>query len=180
MMERVIEDRHGNTALAIIRHDAYPTGTLLLECQYLLEGVAPRHLQLSRYLPPTPLRRVIDPQGQDCTRRCPVERLQPLATELDKTTRNRIIRARQEELRAMLERAEVLIQEPAREILDQAEQNMRQQFDNEISRLQHLATINPNVRDDEITQRIEQQSALSSYIKELQPLLDSVRIFIVG
>ncbi|TDX97766.1 RNA polymerase-associated protein RapA [Thiohalophilus thiocyanatoxydans] len=180
IMDRVLEDRHGNTALAVIRHGDYPAGTLLLECHYILEGTAPRRLQLPRYLPPTPVRRVVDPRGEDCTARFPADQLRLLPAELDKTTRQKILRARQSELRHMLDSAGALVEAPAREILASAEQRMRGLLDNEITRLQHLAQINPNVRQGEITQLTTQRDTLSRHIRQVQPVLDAARVLIVG
>ncbi|MFP4610669.1 MAG: RNA polymerase-associated protein RapA [Thiohalophilus sp.] len=180
IMDRVLEDRHGNTALALIRHSDYPAGTLLLECHYILEGMAPWRLQLPRYLPPTPVRRVVDPRGRDCTSRLPADQLRLLPAELDKTTRHKIIRARQTELRHMLNSAGALVEAPAREILARAEQRMQGQLDNEIARLQHLARINPNVRQSEIAQLTTQREELSHHIRQLQPVLDAARVLIVG
>ena len=180
IMDLILEDHHGNTTLAIIRHSDLPAGSLLLECQFILEGMAPRRLQLARFLPPTPVRLVIDSQGQDHSAQLPAEELTLLSAELDKTTRNKILRARQGELRRMLADAETVVQQPARDILEQANRAMRSLLDNDIARLQHLARINPNVRESEVEQLLEQREALSEHIRQVQPRLDAVRLLITS
>ena len=176
----VMEDHHGNAALGIVRHNAYPAGTLLLECHFILLGVAPSRLQLSRFLPPTTLRRVIDANGGDCTTQFPAENLALIPTELDKTTRGKIIRARQDELRQMLQQAEEQVSADAEKVLESATQRMRTVMDNTIARMQHLAQINPNVRDSEIEALQAQRNALENHIRQVQPALDSVRLLITG
>ncbi|MGD8795247.1 MAG: RNA polymerase-associated protein RapA [Thiohalophilus sp.] len=180
IMDLVLEDHHGNAALAIVRHNAYPAGTLLLECHFILLGVAPSRLQLSRFLPPTTLRRVIDAKGRDCTTQFPAENLTLLPAELDKTTRSKIIRARQNELRQMLHQAEGQISADANEVLESAIQRMHNIMNNSIARMQHLAKINPNVRDSEIEALLTQRDALENHIRQVQPALDSVRLLITG
>lgn len=180
IMDQVLEERHGNATLGILRASGLPAGTLLLECHFILEGMAPRRLQLPRYLPPTLVRRVVDAEGRDLTGRFPVEKLRILPTELDKTTRNRILRARQDTLRDMFEQATAVVQAPAREILEQANRHMLTLLETDITRLQHLATINPNVREEEIRQLQEQRDALSRHILQIEPTLDAVRLLIAG
>ncbi|MDZ7803969.1 hypothetical protein [Thiohalophilus sp.] len=180
IMDQVLEARQGNAALAILRASGLPAGTLLLECHFILEGMAPRRLQLPRFLPPTLVRRVVDSEGRDLSERFPADTLRILPTELDKTTRNRILRARQDSLRDMFDRAETLVQAPAREILEQANRHMLSLLETDITRLQHLATINPNVRDEEIRQLQAQRDALSRHILQIEPTLDAVRLLIAG
>lgn len=180
IMDQVLEERHGNAALAILRASGLPAGTLLLECHFILEGMAPRRLQLPRFFPPTLVRRVVDSEGRDLTERFPADKLRILPTELDKTTRNRILRARQDTLRDMFERAQALVQAPARERLKQANRHMLTLLETDITRLQHLATINPNVRDEEIHQLEDQRDALSRHILQIEPTLDAVRLLIAG
>ena len=45
-----------NTAVALIKNKALKPGTVLLELLYVSEVVAPRALQVGRYLPPAALR----------------------------------------------------------------------------------------------------------------------------
>ncbi|MFO8023722.1 RNA polymerase-associated protein RapA [Thiohalophilus sp.] len=180
IMDQVLEERQGNAALAILRGSGLPAGSLLLECHFILSGTAPRRLQLPRFLPPTPVRRLVDSDGRDLTDRFPVDKLRILPVELDKTTRNQILRARQDTLRDMFERSEVLVQAPARNILEQANHHMLTLLETDITRLQHLATINPNVREEEIRQLQEQRDALSRHILQIEPTLDAVRLLIAG
>ena len=64
-MDLVLSGSMGNTALAMIKNKALKPGTVLLELLYVSEVVAPRALQLGRFLPPLALRCLLDGNGND-------------------------------------------------------------------------------------------------------------------
>ncbi|MGH8441001.1 MAG: RNA polymerase-associated protein RapA, partial [Pseudomonas sp.] len=68
-MDLVLSGSMGNTAVALIKNKALKPGTVLLELLYVSEVVAPRALQLGRYLPPAALRCLLDTNGNDLASR---------------------------------------------------------------------------------------------------------------
>ena len=44
----------------LLKNKALPVGTLLVELIYVVEAQAPKQLQLNRFLPPTPVRLLLD------------------------------------------------------------------------------------------------------------------------
>ncbi len=180
VIDLVLENEHGNTALSVIRHPDYKTGTILLECHFVIEGAAPRRLQLHHYLPPSMLRVVIDSQARDCTAKFPADQITIVPADLGRDTIRRIIQARQNELRSMLEAAEDYVRPQADAVVVRAQQKMQHILDSEIDRLQHLAQINPNVRPAEIQQLITQRDQLWQSMSQLEPVLDAVRVFITS
>ena len=64
-MDLVLSGSMGNTSVALIKNKALKPGTVLLELLYVSEVVAPRALQLGRYLPPAALRCLLDANGND-------------------------------------------------------------------------------------------------------------------
>jgi ATP-dependent helicase HepA len=69
-MDLVLSGSMGNTAVALIKNKALKPGTVLLELLYVSEVVAPRSLQLGRYLPPAALRCLLDANGNDLSAAC--------------------------------------------------------------------------------------------------------------
>jgi len=180
VMDLVLENQHGNTAFAVIKHADYQTGATLLECSFVIEGIAPPRLQLHQYLPPTMLRIVIDNRHRDCTEKFPFDDIVILPADLGRDTIRQIIQARQNDLKRMLEIAEEEVGQMAKEVTAKAVDRMQHRLDNEIARLQHLASINPNVRQSEIDQLIEQREQLAQHMLQMQPSLDAVRVFIAS
>jgi len=64
-MDMVQSSELGNTAFTAIKSKSVVSGTLLLECLFILETVANEQLQGNRYLPPTMIRVVVDQHGTD-------------------------------------------------------------------------------------------------------------------
>ena len=56
MMGRVLDGTMGNTALALLRHPAIPSGRLMAELVFRTHCPAPKSLHLNRFLPPTAVR----------------------------------------------------------------------------------------------------------------------------
>ncbi len=64
-MDLVLSGSMGNTSVALIKNKALKPGTVLLELLFVSEAVAPRALQLGRWLPPQALRCLLDANGND-------------------------------------------------------------------------------------------------------------------
>lgn len=54
----------GKSAVSLLINKALPAGTLLLEMIYVVEAQAPKGLQLTRFLPPTPIRLLFNRKRQ--------------------------------------------------------------------------------------------------------------------
>ena len=50
----------GSSTISLLKNKALPVGTLLVELIYVVEAQAPKQLQLNRFLPPTPVRLLLD------------------------------------------------------------------------------------------------------------------------
>lgn len=61
-----------------------------------------------------------------------------------------------------------------------AEKEMKAALNSELERLQALKAVNPNIRDEELTQIETQMSELSGYIGKAQVQLDSLRLIVVS
>ncbi len=177
-MEMLLNNEQGNTAIAAIKHPAIKAGTLLLECLFVLESSANSALQSRRYLPPTLIRVMIDPQGRDYSSQLASEALQQIRAKVDRETTRKIIRAFGKKLREMVPLAEQQAEKLAPAFLQEAQARAQSMLNREINRLKALQQINPNVRDDEIQFFEDQQTALTQAIKAAHLRLDAVRVII--
>lgn len=64
-IDLILSSDIGRCSIATLRHKGLPTGTLLVELIYVIEAQGPASLQLNRFLPPTPIRLLIDAQGNN-------------------------------------------------------------------------------------------------------------------
>ncbi|WP_217551493.1 hypothetical protein, partial [Pantoea sp. GbtcB22] len=59
-LDLILSGDTGSCALTLLKNKALPVGTLLVEMIYVVEAHAPKSLQLTRFLPPTPVRLLMD------------------------------------------------------------------------------------------------------------------------
>ncbi len=97
-MDLVLSGSMGNTAVALIKNKALKPGTVLLELLYVSEVVAPRSLQLGRYLPPAALRCLLDANGNDLAARVSFETLNDQLESVPRASANKFIQAQRDQL----------------------------------------------------------------------------------
>jgi ATP-dependent helicase HepA len=173
-LDLVLGSDLGNSSFGVWK-DGQGTG-LYLEAIFLLECVAPPSLHVDRFLPPTPLRVLVDPLGQDA------------CTVIDRESLARVVRpgdahphlsrreVRETRLPEQLEQAEAIVQRHLPKLIAQARREMTTQLDGEIARLRQLAKVNPSVRPEEIARLVAQQEALNQQLGGARPRLEALRV----
>ena len=178
-IDMVSTNETGNTAVTAIKFRCAPAGTILLEALYTLEATAVESLQSQRYLPPTTIRIVTDEQGKNHDARLKHDAINDVAIEIDNSTAVQIVRAKQKDLKRMLEHCEQLAQAQAPEILQAAHANAENILSTEFNRLKALRQVNPNVREDEIAFYQSQLKSLNTLIDATRLRLDALRVIVV-
>ncbi|MDH5185180.1 MAG: RNA polymerase-associated protein RapA, partial [Gammaproteobacteria bacterium] len=179
VMDMVLSNEKGNTALTALKYSGVESGTVMLECLYTLETSASSELQSSRYLPPTTLRIVVDEQGCDHHLKLPHKLIQQYQTIVDRKTASKLIQASEPKLRQLLSMGETLANKQAPEILQDAHQQTRVTLEKEINRLKALKQVNPNVRTEEIEFFQTQWAALNKVVDAAVMRLEAVRVIVV-
>jgi ATP-dependent helicase HepA len=158
-MDMVHSTELGNAALGTLKLKGIAPGTMLLEVLYTVNCVAPRALQVERFLPLNPMRLLVDARGKDLAELVPHERLNQLIERVKKSTALAIIKQVGTEVEAKMALASDLAESNLQLILIEAEQTMRAALEGELSRLVALREINPSIRQEELdhlSYRIEQ------------------------
>lgn len=179
VMDMVLSNEKGNTALTALKYSGVDSGSVMLECLYTLEASASSELQSSRYLPPTTLRIVVDEQGRDHNLKLPHKLIQQYQTIVDRKVASKLIHASEPKLRQLLAVSEQLANKQAPEILQEAHQQTRNTLEKEINRLKALKRVNPNVRDEEIVFFETQWAALNKVVDAAVMRLEAVRVVVV-
>ncbi len=178
-IDLVLSHEKGNTALAAIKIKGLKAGTLLVEGLYVLETASSQDLQTSRYLPSTTLRVLVDARGNNFARQLAHEAINKAQSHVNAETAKKIIRAHAQDIRDLLSTADDIAQQQAPEILQAAHAQSNETLQREISRLEALQQVNPNVRDDEIAFFESQRQALSSMLDATNIRLDALRLLII-
>jgi len=163
----------GNCALAMLP-ESEEQG-FLLEAVYVLECVAPKAMEIDRFMPPRPVRIVVDQNLQDCTERHSFKswgrRLrepdphrwpdQPLSVE---------------QLNKMIDTTGGLAERNSQDLRANSRRIMEQQLGHERDRLRGLALKNPYIRPQQVDDLQERMQALAGVIDSARLRLDALRL----
>ena len=177
-IEQLLGSHEGTTSFEIWEADGNPT--LLLEVVFVLECLAPSRLHADRFLPPTPVRVVINHQGKpalgedgrfltlpDTTQSGPPHVIAEIAQIKDL-------------IGPMSKAADKLAVGQIDKMKSLAKDNMEKSLSTEISRLEALAKVNENVREDEVNSLKTERDALKSSLAQARSRIDSVRLIWKG
>lgn len=173
-LDLVLGGDPGNSSFGQLRDGKGPC--VFLEAVFLLESIAPPPLHVDRFLPPTPLRVLVDQQGRDAGAAIPRE---TLATQLRPGDVHALVRCREireELLPSLLEKAEEIVQRHVPTFIAQARKEMAGQLDHEVARLKSLQEVNPSVRPEEIAELAAQRQALDQHLAHARLRLEAVRL----
>ncbi|HPI72486.1 MAG TPA: SNF2-related protein [bacterium] len=173
VLDLLLGSEKGNCALAMMP-EAEESG-FLLEAVYVLECIAPKAMEIDRFLPPRPVRIVVDHTLQDCTEKHSVKswirRLrepdphrwpgQPLSAE---------------QLNAMIDATAQFAERNSQEIRANSRRFMEQQLGYERDRLRGLARKNPNIKPQQVDDLHERMQALAGILDTARLRLDALRL----
>ncbi|GKW31712.1 RNA polymerase-associated protein RapA [Pectobacterium versatile] len=178
-LDLVLSGDTGSCAVSLLKNKALPVGTLLAELVYVVEAQAPKHLQLTRFLPPTPVRLLMDRKGTNLAAQVEFESFNRQLNAVNRHTSSKLVNAVQPDVHAMLQQAEALVETQARQLITEAQEQADLQLRRELERLEALKAVNPNIREDELTALENQREQVLSNLHEANWRLDAIRLVVV-
>ncbi|MEF1171810.1 RNA polymerase-associated protein RapA [Vibrio sinaloensis] len=170
----------GTAAVSLLKNKALPVGTMLLELIYKVDAQAPKRSGISRFLPTTPIRLMLDGKGNDLSAQVEFESFNRQLSPVGRHIATKLVSSVQAQVHQLVAAGETLIVEKVEAIRNQAQQEMQASLNSELERLQALKAVNPNIRDEEIDAIDEQIKELTGYIGQAQYQLDSLRMIVVS
>ena len=173
-LDLLLGSERGNTAFGIWKNSG--SESILLEVHAVVECVAPATLHIDRFLPPTPLRIVIDHAMAERSDDPSVR-----SAHLEKGDIFRLLDRgpmRKKLLPAMLAAAQALATTRMAVVIAEAVSTMDAQLQDEIERLETLRTINDHVRPEEIAAVQTQKADLKIALNYAHLRLDSLRLIL--
>ena len=177
-MDIVQSTEIGNAALGTIKLNGVAPGTMLLELLYTVNCVAPRVLQLERFLSLNPIRLLVDARGKDLSELVPHERLNQLIEKVKKSTGLAIIKQVHTEVEAKMSLASAQAEKKLQGILTDAETTMRIDLGAELDRLTRLQMVNTSIRQEELDHLTYRMEECSTHIKHANLQLQALRLII--
>ncbi|MFA9623036.1 RNA polymerase-associated protein RapA [Moraxella sp. E6BC] len=178
ILELVTTSTFGNTQVALLKSAAMPQGMILVENHFRVEVVAPKHLNLSAYLPQQVLRVLLTEQGNDLTTLATPEKIMPLIERLDKSRARQVIKARTVVIETQANKAKQIAQNQLATIAQESIASYQEYLNKEIGRLKRLQQVNPNVRDDEILALEKMLAQGVEALSNLSLVPDSIRVLV--
>ncbi|UKH24059.1 RNA polymerase-associated protein RapA [Actinobacillus pleuropneumoniae] len=168
----------GKSAISLLINKNLPAGTLLLEAIYMVETQAPKGLNLTRFLPPTPVRILLDNKGNDMAAQVSFTGLEKQLKPVNKQMANKIAKMVQADIKKLISISEQKISVKLPELIEKASQEADSILSAELHRLTSLQAVNKNIRADEI-EALEQQRVDSlNQIALANWRLDSLRVIV--
>ncbi|MDF0533051.1 RNA polymerase-associated protein RapA [Shewanella yunxiaonensis] len=170
----------GTTCVSLLKNKALPAGTLFLELIYIADASAPKASQLFRYLPTTPIRVLLDKDGNNLASKVTYDQWERQLSPVNRHIGSKLVNASQPLLHPLLAKGEQHGQDAMAQLIQQARQQMESSLLSELERLEALQTVNPNIREDELEYLREQIRELNGYLDNCQLQLDAIRLVLVS
>lgn len=170
----------GTAAVSLLKNKALPVGTMLLELVYSVDAQAPKRSGISRFLPKTPIRVMLDGKGNDLSEQVEFESFNRQLSPIGRHIAAKLVTSVQGQVHQLISAGDALVVSKVDAIRQQAEKEMQASLNAELERLQALKAVNPNIRDEEIDAIDAQIKELTGYISKAQYQLDSLRMIVVS
>ncbi|WGE49661.1 RNA polymerase-associated protein RapA [Actinobacillus equuli] len=168
----------GKSAISLLINKNLPAGTLLLEAIYMVETQAPKGLNLTRFLPPTPVRILLDNKGNDMAAQVSFAGLEKQLKPVNKQMANKIAKMAQADIKKLISISEQKIAAKLPELIEKASQEADSILSAELHRLTSLQAVNKNIRVDEIEALEKQRVDSLNQIALANWRLDSLRVIV--
>ncbi|WP_372986250.1 RNA polymerase-associated protein RapA [Marinobacter sp.] len=180
VMDSVTSSGLGKAALASLSVKALPPGTLLMEALFTVHCPAPESLQLTRYLPVSPLRLLVDVNGKELSAALPHDRLNELCSNIRRRTAQAIVPQIRPQVETMVDHAERLSEPHLEPMKEKALAGVEAVFGPEIRRLEALQKVNPAIRDEEIDYFRNQLAAAREAVSHASLALEGIRVIVTA
>lgn len=180
VMDSVTSSGLGKAALASLSVKALPAGTLLMEALFTVHCPAPDALELTRYLPVSPLRLLVDVNGKELSGALPHDRLNDLCSNIRRRTAQAIVPQIRPQVETMVDHVERLSGPHLAPMKAQALDQLAATFEPEIRRLEALKKVNPAIRNEEIDYLRNQFEAARQAIGHASLALEGIRVIVTA
>ena len=179
-MDLVLSSETGNAAISVIKHPDLKAGQFLMECLFIVECSAPAELQIGRFLPPTPVRVLINQLQQDVTRDIDHRDLWETGKSFDKQQIISFLNNQRLLITKILSTAEQKAKADMQVLINDANTTMLTSLSAEIKRLVRLKKVNPTIKTEEIEYLKDMTMLAHENIQAAHLRLDAVRFIITS
>ena len=177
-IDLTLSSEKGNSSIVVWKDPSVQAPAILIEAIYVLEGVAPARLHVDRFLPPTPLRVLVDLSGKDCSQQFTHDTINKYCGDEEVFRLKQDPELLQAIVPEMLSAAEKHANTQKSVRLTTAMNQAHERLDGEASRLKKLKEVNPNIRQEEIKIAETVIADVTRHISKAHLRLDAVRLIL--
>ncbi|MFO6423695.1 RNA polymerase-associated protein RapA [Motilimonas sp. KMU-193] len=177
-MDIILSSDTGSTAVCLLKNKALPAGSILLELIYVVEAPASEHSQLQRFMPTTPVRILLDKNGNNLAANVAFDTFNKQLTPVNRHLGSKLVNASQTFIHQLISQAEELAKAQMQQIVATAITKMEQQLGADKARLEALKSINPSIREEEIQFVTDLLNQSADLLNHTQVKLDSLRFIV--
>ncbi len=149
---------------------------IFLETVFVLECMAPLHLDMNRYLTCDPIHLLVDHKGKNITEKFNFKEFSKNLTEDQKNWFKDLEPVRQEIIPAMIQKSISIAEMLSLDIIKTTKTKIEEMMGREITRLLELKKINADIRESEINAFQIQTASLLEHLSSARPRLDALRL----
>ncbi|MCU0608770.1 MAG: SNF2-related protein [Chitinispirillaceae bacterium] len=170
-MDLLLSSDKGSTSFA---HWPDATKQIIVEAVFVIECLAPTALVAGRFLPAEPLRVLVNNAGEEVA--LSRAELQSLCRPADAGRVLSVARIVDEVIPRTVDAGIRYAENKSAEIIGRAVEAMQKTYEEEISRLRYLASVNKAVPDGEIAAVCAERDALNAHLAAARLRLDALRV----
>ncbi|WP_026959567.1 RNA polymerase-associated protein RapA [Aliagarivorans taiwanensis] len=179
-IDTIISSDHGTTSVALLKNRALEVGSVFVEAIFVAEASAPSHYQLERYLPATPIRVLLDKNGNELSDKVSFDQFNAQLSPVNRHLAAKLVGASQTIVHPLIAKATSTAAAQSEQLISEGEQCLKSELNQEIDRLEALRAINPTIRQDELDGLREQREGGLAHLAKAQVKLDSLRVILVS
>ncbi len=176
-IDLILGSEIGSSSVALLKNKTLPAGAILLELIFVAESAS--HSQLYRFLPPTPIRVLLDKNGNNLAEKVNFEAFDRQLSPVNRHLGSKLVGASQAIIHGLIAQAETVAAPRLTTIVAEARERMTQTLGADLTRLTALKAVNPSVRESEVLHLQELQAELNHLLDQTQLKLDAVRFVVV-
>jgi len=167
---------NGTGSCATARVNGQSPPAVLLETVFVLECVAPRHLNIERYLMADPIRILVDHTGRDITGKNEFTMFSKKLIQDQSNWFQDLDPVKQVLIPSMMEKSISIAKTCSKKMIKKARARAKDILGKEIDRLYALKKINSDIREKEITLAQERMDSLLAHLSQARPRIDAMRL----
>ena len=172
--EYFLTNSTGSCATAVLNKKGQPR--LFLEIVFILECVAPKYLNIERYLLAYPIRIVVDHNGNDVTKENEINMLSENLTQDHGAWFKDIKQVKQTIIPLMIAKGLSIAENHSENIVKKGKIRIKKILGQEVTRLMELKKINPDIKEREINIAHDRMKALLVHLSAARPRMDALRL----